>query len=108
MGPAISFVVSQLFMMLYLGHFASRLYEVSFSEIIEWKRAGKIAAVCVLCAPILVVGKVAVDQMLVRGMLFGTAYLLIYIVVLKAVGVAEGYELLLRLSRAKSIRWSRT
>ena len=92
MGPAISLVVSQLSMMLYLGHFASRLCEVRFSEIMA----------------ILVVGKVAVDQMLVRGMLFGTAYLLICIVVLKAVGVAEGYELLLRLSRAKSIRWSRT
>ena len=65
-GLALALVASQFMMSMYMGFCASRLYDMRISEILEWRKIGKIFIACLLCMPVLILGKVIIESLLIR------------------------------------------
>lgn len=100
-GPALAFIFSRLMFTAYLGHRMSRLYQVDPGQILQWRNIGKVMSAALICAPILIAGKHLVEPLFLRGLLFGGAYLVAYIVVLRLLGIRDAFALLRALVRSK-------
>ena len=96
-GPAVALILSRLAFTAYLGYKASRLYRVGLRQMIRWREVGKVLAASLICAPVLILGKYLVDQLLVRGVTFGLLYLGSYLVLLRLMGVWDAFEMARRL-----------
>lgn len=90
-GPAIALVGSQMMMTMYLAYRVCLVYDIRVSNMLEWRKIAKIFFACVLCTPILVLGKFVVENLLVRSVLFGSIYVIAYLLVLKLAGVWDAF-----------------
>jgi hypothetical protein len=61
---------------------------------VQWRNVGKVMAASLVCAPILIVGKYIVENLFLRGLLFGGAYLSAYLVLLRLLRVWDAFEFL--------------
>jgi O-antigen/teichoic acid export membrane protein len=93
-GPVIAFIVSRVVFTVYLSYRVSKIYKVALNHLLDWKDVGRVTVASFASLPVLVVGKLAIENLLLRGVLFGTAYLLIYIFVLRMLGVVDIFEML--------------
>jgi O-antigen/teichoic acid export membrane protein len=78
-GPAIGFVTSRLMLTLYLASRTSRVYQVGVYELVLWRDVGKVFVASILL----------VDNLLLRGLLFGSAYMAVYLFALQILGLSE-------------------
>jgi O-antigen/teichoic acid export membrane protein len=95
-GPAVSLVMSRLAFTIYLGSKAARLYRVSWRELVQWGTVAKVFGAALLCLPILVLGRFAVEHLLFRGIAFVPVYLAAYLVLLRIMGLWDALEMLTR------------
>jgi O-antigen/teichoic acid export membrane protein len=105
LGPAVAFVASQVGLVLYLGYRACRVYEIEISRILPWSQIGKVATVCAVCAPILLLGKVSTDNFLIRAGVFGSAYIVAYLFAVRFVGVWDAFAMVGKIFGRKSERF---
>jgi len=93
LGPAISLILSRLIFVVYLAHRTMHVYMINIRELVLWSDVIKVLVAAVLCAPILVAGKYIVGHLLLRGIIFGGAYLLIYLVLLRLLRVWDAFAM---------------
>lgn len=89
LGPAVAFIISRLAITTYLASGALTIYGVKIRELVLWREIGVIFLASILCVPILIAGKAFVDQLLVRGIVFGGAYMVAYLLALRLLGVQD-------------------
>jgi O-antigen/teichoic acid export membrane protein len=100
-GPAVAYIVSRVIYTAYLGYKVARIYGIQARELAHWAQVGKVLAASLACAPILIVGKLALDNLLVRGIVFGSVYIVAYILFLRLLGLAEVRVILEKLHIAR-------
>ena len=86
-------------MTMYQARGVINVYDVRLQELLPWRDIGKVLVAALVCAPILVAGKFLIEQELVRGLVFGGAYLLAYVALIRALGVWDAFALLQRIFR---------
>lgn len=91
LGPAIVFFLSRLVMTIYLAACARKLYRVHIRDLVLWKDVGMILVASTLCIPVLIAGKFFVDHLALRAFIFGSAYLVAYLSVLRYLGVWDAF-----------------
>jgi O-antigen/teichoic acid export membrane protein len=96
-GPAVALILSRLLLTIYLGVKSSRLYKVDLKLMVRWQVIGKIFLTSLMCSPVLVAGKYLVDQYWLRGILFGGAYLVTYLLALRILGIWDAWPMLQRI-----------
>jgi O-antigen/teichoic acid export membrane protein len=82
-GPAVAFVLSRLILTIFLGHWTLRIYKVSLRDLVRWAEIAKVFAAALICSPILVFGRLWIDDLFVRSVLAGGAYLVAYLAVIR-------------------------
>lgn len=92
-GPAVAFVLSRLVFTLYLAYWTTSVYHARLREVAYWNSIGKVGAASLVCLPVLIAGKLMVENLLVRGVLFGGAYLVLYLWVLKILGIRDVFAM---------------
>jgi len=103
-GPAIGFVVSRLLMTVYLAKRATKVYMIDVDELLPWPQIGKVVMAVAVCLPVLIIGKYVSDQLFVRGIVFGGAFIAIYFVLLRRMGVWDVFAQFRRIVRAAQQR----
>jgi O-antigen/teichoic acid export membrane protein len=93
-GPAVSFILSRLIFTIYLGNRMLRLYSTSLLAIVHWQDVGRVFGATIVCVPILIAGKHLVENLFIRGVLFGGLYLMVYVLLLRLLGVWDVFGLL--------------
>lgn len=93
-GPAIAFVVADLFQSVYLSVIVCRLYDTKLRELLSWKSVFSIAGCSLIAIPVLLVGSAIPLHPLIRAIGFSLLYFVIYVAVLLRLRVPE-FELLI-------------
>lgn len=99
-GPVIAAIVSRLINTSYLANRMSHVYEASILDVVPWREIGKVLVAAAVCTPILVAGKLALDQLLLRSILFGAAYLAAYLWMLRFLGIVDSWAMVRNVSGA--------
>jgi O-antigen/teichoic acid export membrane protein len=90
-GPAIALVAGKLALTGFLARKSAQLYKIGLREMVRWEDVIKVFAISIICAPILVAGKYLVDDLLIRGVVFGAMYLAVCLLALRLAGVWDAY-----------------
>ena len=104
-GPAISTLFSQITMSFYLVNRTSHVYEVSIRDLLPWGEVVKVFLAILIAMPILAVGKLFVENLLLRALLFVMPYLAAYGLALRILSVSEADTVIRALVRL--MRWPR-
>jgi len=103
-GPVVAYLVSQTVFAVYLALQTSRLYKVRISMMVRWLDVAKVTIASLVCMPILMIGKVAVEPYLIRSVVFGAAYIVAYLAVLRFLGVWNSFAFLSSLFGRRILR----
>ena len=95
-GPAFAFLISRLAFTVYLGHHTIRLYGARLEEILPWPSIAKIFTSTLICAPLLIFGKLIADNHFV-WFGFGITYLASVMLLIRWLGVWDFWPIALRL-----------
>ncbi len=79
LGPALAFIVSDLAQALYLARLILRFYKIRVQDLFMWKKVFKIAAVALICLPILFSGQFLHTNDIFRAFAVSVCYLAIYV-----------------------------
>lgn len=104
-GPAVAFIGSQVVLAAYLAYTASVVYKVRLSEMLDWRKVALVGIIAIACLPILVIGKVTIDNNFVRLIVGPLVYALAYLFLIRAFRVWDVVILLRRLLQSKPLRY---
>jgi O-antigen/teichoic acid export membrane protein len=82
-GPAIAFVLSRLAITVYLSISVKRVYRVGLSQMALWRNIGMVFAAAFAGIPLLLLGKLAFGSVVIQLVVVGTAYMLVYLALLR-------------------------
>jgi O-antigen/teichoic acid export membrane protein len=99
-GPAVGFLISRLMMTIYLANRAAYVYKIKIADLLPWHQIKKTVAAVVICVPVLVVGKISIDQLFIRSVVFGTSFFAIYLYLLRRMEVWDVLAQFRRLVRS--------
>ena len=105
-GPAVASLLAHFTMAAYLARQVNRIYAIRFVDIVAWREIGKVLLASLACLPILVLGKLLMENLILRGVLFGAAFFVAYYFLLRALAVSESDAIVRAFTRIK--RWPRT
>lgn len=88
-APAIAFIIGNLVNVGYLGNRIMRCYGVSFRELFMWRKVGRIAIVCASVVPVLLAGEFVGLGPVLRAVVFSSAYLAAYLLLLRRMRIPE-------------------
>jgi O-antigen/teichoic acid export membrane protein len=100
-GPALGFVISRIMYAIYMASRTMHVYEVELGELVLWRDIGWIFLATVICMPILVLGKLLLDNLFMRAVLFGGGFLLTYLLMLRWIGVWDAFRMAAELLRLR-------
>lgn len=92
-GPVVAAMLSRWAITTYLANRTLVVYGIEVRDLLQWRELGKVFLAAVVCAPVLFAGKVLVDNLLVRGSLFGALYLGAYVIALRQLNVSDAYAM---------------
>ena len=96
-GPVVSVLLSRIAMTVYMAGAALKEYQIGVSQLVHWRRIGKVLTVTLLCMPLLVAGRYLIDSLLIRGVVFGVVFLAAYLCIIQLTGVWDAVSIFRRL-----------
>jgi O-antigen/teichoic acid export membrane protein len=93
-GPAVAFVVGDLFQAVYLAVIVCKLYDEKLVDLLSWKSLLRVAIGALIVIPILIAGSAIPLHPLIRAIVFSLLYIVAYFAVLLRFRIPE-FEFLL-------------
>lgn len=88
-GVVVAAIVARWASTVYLGYQVLHIYRINIRELAQWNDLSRILIAAIAGIPLLIVGDVLVENLVVRGVIFGSAYFVVYAVALKLLKVSE-------------------
>ena len=110
LGPAIAFVFMEVIFTFYFGFIILRIYNISLKELLYWRKISIIIAVGLICLPVLFVGSLLNLNNIVAAILFGTIYIILYLIIISLFHFDETDMFLSKISKRLRLeqRWKRS
>jgi O-antigen/teichoic acid export membrane protein len=89
LAPAVSMIVARFTTAAYLSFFVIRYCGFTLGNMLPWWEIGKIALCSLLCVSLLLLGEKLDLPPLLRAILFGSIYMLVYVGLLSITGIHE-------------------
>lgn len=96
LGPAIAVVISRFLMSIAFAGFVMKHCDFSLAGLLPWVDIAKVAMLCLVCVPVVLVGELIEIHPMIRALLFASAYSAIYLFLLVNVGIGDVREFILR------------
>jgi len=103
-GPAIAYVMTELFLIAFLANKIMSSYNVPLSQLFAWKKVQKILAVNILCLPILFLSNVSNANAAATAIILSLLFVLAYLSFFKLVKIAEVDRLMKTL--LQKVKWA--
>jgi len=97
LGPALAIVITRFVGGIYLGGYVMKYCEFSFGELLPWTDIAKTVVLCLGCATVLFAGELFDIGSLIRAVLFGGIYLILFGMILSKSGISEVNKFVLRI-----------
>ena len=99
-GPVVAYLVSQFLLAAYLAVYVCRIYEVPITTLVRWRQVFQVLFASIICFPVLIVGQIWIEDMLLRGLVAVPVYFVLYVFLLRMLGIWDGFAVINRLFRA--------
>ena len=96
LGPAIAFVIMEAIFLFYFGSIILRLYNIKIKDLFYWRKVFTIIFIGLMCTPILYAGNLFGFNELLTAIVFGTIYIVVYLIIISRFHFEETDLLLLR------------
>jgi len=88
-GAAIAFVASDVALGCYVTNRTLKVYEIRLPDLFYWRRMGLVVLLGIVCVPVLLLGDLLRIPSLVRALLTGTVYLVVYVACMSRCRIEE-------------------
>jgi O-antigen/teichoic acid export membrane protein len=101
LGPAIAMVTARFLATIAQAGFVMKHYDYSLAGLLPWADVAKVALLCLVSFPIVLVGEMIEIHALMRAILFASIYSVFYIFLLVNSGIEDVREFILRAIKRK-------
>ena len=110
LGPAIAFVIMETIFLFYFGSIILRLYNIKIKDLFYWRKVFTISIIGLICTPILYAGNLFGFNELLTAIVFGTIYIVIYLIIVSRFHFEETDLFLLRTFRKFNLdrKWKKS
>ncbi|OGU32226.1 MAG: hypothetical protein A2057_04750 [Ignavibacteria bacterium GWA2_35_9] len=110
LGPAIAFVFMETLFVIYFGYIILKIYNINLKELFYWRKIFTIILAGLVCVPILFAGSLLNLNDVVTALLFGTVYIILYLIIISRFHFEETDMFLFKISRKFGLehRWKKS